>query len=94
MSLPPLDQRRRQYRCKRCRERWSQGRLGWCRRCEREVAESRDSVERARLALELKRRREAIETRRAEPPREKPTIVVDDVEYEVLNDAMGFGRAR
>jgi hypothetical protein len=44
--------------------------------------------------LELKRRREAIETRRAEPPREKPTIVVDDVEYEVLNDAMGFGRAR
>jgi hypothetical protein len=89
-----LNRRRERYKCKDCGERWSQSPLGWCRRCERAVYGARDQAERERIAQALQTRREMILLRRAAPALPPPTITVDGIDYEVINDALGFGRAR
>jgi hypothetical protein len=68
--------------------------LGLCRQCERDTnvdhrtlqQREADHVERMRAQIA------ALEHAHVEPP-QTYTIVVDGVEYEVVNELLGFGRA-
>lgn len=68
--------------------------LGLCRTCERETnIDGRNLVEREAEHVEKMRAKLAAAGRALiEPPRIY-TIIIEGVEYDVINDQLGFGRA-
>jgi predicted amidophosphoribosyltransferase len=74
--------------CNACQQRWSQSRLGLCRRCERETgADDRTLFERERETLERQRaRRPAAAPAPVPAPQSLYVRQVDGVEFDVVWD--------
>jgi hypothetical protein len=84
--------------CSRCGERWEQSRHGLCRRCEREAGIDVDNgVERERLHVIRMKAAEAAKLaaagRASYQPPQTYSVVIGGQEFDVVNDALGFGRA-
>jgi hypothetical protein len=93
MGRPPTNG----TRCTRCKERWSQSRLGLCRTCERIEFGEKAGVAREREHVVMMQARELARLSAAGRARYSPpqtyTVVAEGREYEVVNDRLGFGRA-
>lgn len=80
-----FDRKSRRF-CVRCRERWPQDARNLCRRCNRELGETRSLVALDAEALAKQQARRP--ARRIEPggPRPSPIVVVKGQEFEVVWD--------
>ena len=80
--------------CRRCHNKYSQSSKGLCRSCERELGLVSTTVEREAETLARQQARFAAAERAAAVPAQIYTLTIGGVDYEVVNDPLGFGRAR